>query len=104
GIAAIVLYLGAALVSFRAVSGTVTGDGISRWLAVMLFVLGVISAPLVIARLAGVAIVSTVDSPPKRGSRQYTIWGLLVLTTIVAVLLGIGRQLKFPWNELGQVA
>ena len=104
GIAAIALYLGAALVSFRAVSGTVTGEGISRWLAVMLFVLGVIGAPLVIARLAGVAIVPTVDSPAKRGSRQYTIWGLLVLTTIVAVLLGIGRQLKFPWHELGQIA
>jgi hypothetical protein len=27
-----------------------------------------------------------------------------VLTTFVAVLLGIGRQLRFPWEELGQIA
>ena len=100
GVATIALYVGAALLAFRSVNE----QGLGRWLAIMLFVMAVISAPLIIARLAGVAIGPTVDSPPSRGSRQYTIWGLLVLTTVVAVLLGIARQLKFPWHELGQIA
>jgi len=98
--ATIVLYFGAALLAFRAVSA----NGFGRWLTIMLLILAVIAAPLIIARLAGVVIVPTADGPPGRGSRQYTIWGLLVLTTIVAILLGIGRQLSFPWHELGQIA
>jgi hypothetical protein len=100
GLIAVLLYFGAAFLAFRAVRG----EGISGWLAIMLLVIGVICAPLVIARLSGVAIVPAVTGPPARGSRQYTIWGLLVLTTVVAVLLGIGRHLRFPWVELGAIA
>jgi len=98
GIAAVILHFGAAFLAFRAVNAS----GFVRWLVIMLMIIGIISAPLIIARLAGLVITST-DAPPGRGSRQYTIWGLLVLTTIVAVLLGVGH-LFFPWKELGQIA
>ncbi len=99
GLFVLVLYAGAAFLAFRS-SG---GGGMSGWLAFMLVCLAITSTPLVIARLAGVAIVPRVLGASPRGSRQYTIWGLLVLTTLVAVLLGIGRQLNFPWGHLGEI-
>ena len=99
GLIALLLYAGSAFLAFR----SVRGDGIGGWLAIMLMGFGVISAPLVIARLAGMAILPDASTAAVRGSRQYTIWGLLVLTTLVAVLLGIGRQLRFPWGELRQI-
>jgi hypothetical protein len=70
----------------------------------MLLALVVVAAPLAIARLAGVGIVPIHEHEAPRGSRQFTILGLLSLTTFVAVLLGIGRLLKFPWGELGAIA
>jgi hypothetical protein len=100
GLITIVLYFGAAFLAFRAVSAA----GMGSWLATMLVGMTMISAPLAIARLAGAVIVAHTGPSPARGSRQYTIWGLLVLTTFAAVLLGIGRQLRFPWEELGQIA
>ncbi len=100
GVIAFTLYLGAAFLAFRSVRGD---GGMSGWLAIMLMCLGVIVAPLVIARLAGIAIVLGSDAGSGRRSRQYTTWGLLVLTTLVAVLLGIGRQLQFPWEERGEI-
>ena len=100
GLFVFLLYVGAAFLAYR----SVRGDGMSGWLTIMLMCLAITAAPLVIARLAGVAIVPAPPAAPARGSRQYTIWGLLVLTTLVAVLLGIGRQLRFPWGELGDIA
>lgn len=100
GLFVLLLYAGAALLAFR----SVRGHGMSGWMSTMVMCLAITSAPLVIARLAGVAIVPRTLIGSPRGSRQYTIWGLLVLTTLVAVLLGIGRQLNFPWRHLGEIA
>jgi hypothetical protein len=62
------------------------------------------SAPLVVCRLAGVAVLPARKFSAVRGSRQFTIFGLLVLTTLVAVLLGIGRVIEIPWRQLGEAA
>jgi hypothetical protein len=48
--------------------------------------------------------VARVDEPAGwHGSRQFTILGLLSLTTLVAIGLAIAQRLQFPWQELGGV-
>jgi hypothetical protein len=98
GAAAILLYGGSAVLATSSV-----GESLPAWLGIMLCALGIVATPFVLARLAGVAVMPHVLVELPRGSRQYTILGLLVLTTLVAVLLAIGRQLDFPWRELRQV-
>jgi hypothetical protein len=63
-----------------------------------------LAAPLVAARLAGMRIVpaSRLDDLPP-ASRQYSILGVLALTTFVAVLLGIARAIA-SWGDVAQVA
>lgn len=81
-----------------------TNDDVSNWIGIMGFTAGLVAAPLAIFRLAGVRLVATAHPEPlPAGARQFTIWGLLSLTTIVAVALGVARFMAFPWEEIGQI-
>ncbi|MEX2173786.1 MAG: hypothetical protein WD872_05445 [Pirellulaceae bacterium] len=96
---ALPLYLFAAWLATRGTDGN-----LRRWLSITLFYLAIVAAPLVIARLAGVRMVRVGDAEAQAGSRQFTIFGLLTLTTVVAVVCGVARWLSFPWEEIGAVA
>jgi len=96
---ALVLFSGAAFLAARSVE-----SGFQPWLANMSIIAAAMSAPLIVMRLAGVAIVPIATAGEVRGSRQFTIWGLLVLTTVAAALLGIGRLVQVPWPRLGEIA
>ena len=74
------------------------------WFVIMLVVGAVVAAPLVVARLAGVGIAPAGQRELPAGSRQFTILGVLALTTIVAMLMGLARRFDFPWHEIGDVA
>jgi hypothetical protein len=99
GLLVLLMYLGAGYMAARAVDP----PGLNTWMATMLVVWAIIAVPLAIARLAGVVVVRSGDTDAPRGSRQFTILGLLSLTTLVAIGLGIAQRLQFPWSELGQV-
>jgi hypothetical protein len=79
-----------------------TDGRLPPWLGIMLLDASIVAAPLAVARLWGVFVVrGELTDAATRRSRQFTIWGLLSLTTLAAVFLGIGRLLDFPWEELG---
>lgn len=99
GLLVLLMYLGAGVVAARAVNP----PGLKTWMATMLVVWAIVAAPLAIARLAGIVVVRADESDAPRGSRQFTILGLLSLTTLVAIGLGIAQRLQFPWQELGGV-
>ncbi len=80
-----------------------TNENLPAWISILLAITVIVGAPLSIARLAGVWIVKSCEPLNMAGSRQFTIFGILTLTTLVAVILGIGRLL-FPWREIGGVA
>jgi hypothetical protein len=93
------LHVGAAIIGSRA-----TSEEFWPWLGIMLLDLAIVAAPLLAARLAGMRIVPVDrldDLPP--ASRQYSILGVLALTTLVAVLLGIARAIA-TWGDVAQVA
>jgi hypothetical protein len=81
-----------------------TNENLPAWTSILLAITAIIGAPLAVARLAGVRIVNFSEPLDLAGSRQFTIFGLLTLTTLVAVILGVCRLLQFPWEEIGQVA
>lgn len=98
-LAAIPLIFFAAILAARS-----TNENLPVWSSVLLAIVAIVAAPLAVARLAGVRIVPDDEPLYAAGSRQFTIFGLLTLTTLVAVILGVCRLLRFPWDEIGQVA
>jgi hypothetical protein len=80
-----------------------TSEHLPVWFLIMLVDGAVVAAPLVVARLAGLGIVRGAGRKSPSGSRQFTILGVLTLTTIVAILLGLARLFQFPWHEIGSV-
>jgi hypothetical protein len=91
------------LVFFSAVlASRSTNNNLPVWLSVLMIDAAIVAAPLAVARLAGVRIARIDEPQDAPASRQFTIFGLLTLTTLVAVLMGIGRLLDFPWGEIGQ--
>jgi hypothetical protein len=100
GLVALLMYGGAGYMAAVAVNS----PGLKTWMATMLVVWAIIAIPLAIARLAGVVVLRAGESDAPRGSRQFTILGLLSLTTLVAGALGIAQRLQFPWGELGGIA
>jgi hypothetical protein len=99
--AAIVLPL---LVAAAYIASLATGGEFKRWLGIMLLDLAIVAAPLLAARVAGMRIVAVdrlKDLPA--ASRQYSILGVLALTTFVAVLLGIARAMA-TWGDVAAVA
>ena len=93
------LYLAAACIASRAAS-----EEIVPWLGIMLLNLAIVAAPLLAARVAGMRIVAVdrLEDQPA-ASRQYSILGVLALTTFVAVLLGIARAIA-TWGDVAAVA
>jgi hypothetical protein len=92
----------APLVFFSAIlAARSTNENLSLWLSVLLADAAIVAAPLGVARLAGVRIARIEEPPDAAGSRQFTIFGLLTLTTLVAVVMGVCRLLDFPWHEIG---
>jgi hypothetical protein len=81
-----------------------TNQNLPLWLGVLLADAAIVAAPLGVARLAGVRVARIEEPADGPGSRQFTIFGLLTLTTLTAVTMGICRLLEFPWNEIGQFA
>lgn len=98
-LAAIPLLFFAAILAARS-----TNENLPAWISILLAILAIVSAPLAVARLAGVRIVPSDEPLDAAGSRQFTIFGLLTLTTLVAMILGVCRLLRFPWQEIGQVS
>jgi hypothetical protein len=81
-----------------------TGIGLWMWRGIMLLNMAIVAAPLAVGRLLGVRVV-----PPERLGelpptlRQYSIRSILVLTTFIAVQLGIARAIG-SWGDVGAVA
>lgn len=96
---AVPMYFAAATIASRA-----TSEEFVPWLGIMLLDLAIVAAPLLAARLAGMRVVLVdhlSDLPP--ASRQYSILGILALTTFVALLLGIARTIG-TWGDTAAVA
>ncbi len=92
-------YFAAAYLACRAAPGH-----FQIWMGIMLLDVAIVAAPLGAARLAGMRVVPLDrlgDLPP--ASRQYSILGILLLTTLVALLLGIARAIA-TWGDVAAVA
>lgn len=99
GFTAIGIHIAGCFVASRA-----TDLVFEQWLGVMSLVALLVALTPAIARIAGITI-ATSDVPPAAArSRQFTLWGLLSLTTIVAAILGLARVVNFPWESLGRIA
>jgi hypothetical protein len=85
------------------VAARCTNDNVANWIGIMTFTAGLVAAPPAVFRFSGVRLVAA-DSPNElpRRSRQFTIFGLFSLTTVVCVALGVARYLNFPWEIIGQ--
>jgi hypothetical protein len=77
---------------------------LAHWWIVTAIYAAVTALPLVAARYAGVSILAGDDPAADPRGRQFTIRAILILTTSVAVLLGISRTLDFPWRQMGEIA
>lgn len=96
---AVAFYFFAAYLAYRATDGELV-----TWLGIMLLDASVVAAPLGAARLLGIRVVHIdryADLPP--ASRQFSILGILMLTTLVAVLLGVSRAIA-TWGDVAAVA
>lgn len=97
------LLLAAIFFSGLLASQATTGYLVHWWIVTANYA-AITAVPLAAARYAGVIIsASDVPAADPRG-RQFTIRAILILTTGVAVLFGIGRTLNFPWRQMGEIA
>lgn len=78
-------------------------DQLRKWWGGILLVYALsLTASLVGIRLAGSTLVLEGDLPPpdpRVKPWQFTVGGVLTLMTLLAMLLGIGRHLDFPWED-----
>lgn len=83
-------------------AATAGNQNFGNWLGLISLISAVVAVPLVGVRLAGGSLRGT-NSPPSggRSQLQFTIWGLISLTTLVATGLGVARFIDFPWLEFG---
>jgi hypothetical protein len=82
-----------------------TNGFLVHWCVVTTIYAAITACPLLAARCLGVHLAVADDgavSDPRL--RQFTIRAILVLTTCVAALLGIGRILDYPWRQIGETA
>lgn len=97
------ILLAAILFSGPLASQATTGYLVHWWVVTANYA-AITALPLIAARYAGVCISAGDDSAADLRGRQFTIRAILMLTTGVAVFLGIGRTLDFPWRQMGETA
>lgn len=98
------LVLGAVLLGGPVAAHATSGLLMHWWVATAVYA-AITALPLAAARFAGVHLpAENSDAAPDPRTRQFTIRGILVLTTSAAVLLGVGRVLDFPWRQMGETA
>jgi hypothetical protein len=82
-----------------------TGIDPAPWLGYMFIDMFIAAAPLMVLRLLAVQLVCTGQTPlPLAAVRQFSIWSILSITTLIAATLGIARFLHFPASSLLQAA
>lgn len=90
--------------------GRVTGCSWSQWFTLLSLFAAITSGALLLARLPGIVpgrgnrVTSPAPSQRRRPRTQFTLGGLLSLTTAVAVSLGLRGHIEFPHEERLAVA
>ena len=108
GLAALYLALGRQNVLFR-LAITLGGIGLmvpplaratipnaAQWLGVLCAYAAVVAVPLAIMRLRRHVMTPAPVSSEGLGRWQFSLAGMMILTTFIAVLLGVGRHCHFP--------
>ncbi len=75
-----------------------------RWFTALLFLGSVTSCLLAVARLLKLELIAEVrhlSRSSQQAARQFSIWGILSTTTVVACLLGATRQAELPGTVVG---
>lgn len=74
------------------------------WIGAMLLISGLVALPLAGLRWRVWYITHPSDPPqPATSVKQFSLWGLISLTTVVAMVMGLARLLDFPLDAIATV-
>lgn len=98
----------AAIVAWASPMSSWNGQPAVQWMSALMFFAVMVMGPLLVMRAGGKHLTAPfLEEIPRRHGRQrwqFSIWSLLCCMTAVALVLGFGRMLRFPWQFAFEIA